>query len=132
MNEIQLYSIIMFFAGVGLTHAVFYFDRKIKERKFYIFMSSVILQALDNINLVHEASLEFVRDETKTVDDFVAQEYLEKESLKVSTFMELYVLLFTKSVPLPGRKFINYKSWPEAKALIKELRGLTNNGQSKR
>ena len=131
MNEIQIYSILMFMAGVGLTHAVFYFDRQTKLKKFYLRMSAIILQILDNINLVHMASTEFAKEETKTVEDSKAEEYLLKEQQKLSVFMELYVLLFIKAVPPEGRKYLNYRSWPEASSLIEELRGFMNNEQDK-
>ena len=131
MNETQLYSVIMFFAGVILTHAVFYFDRQTKRKKFYLIISATILQVLDSIHSVHMASIEFAKDETKTIEETVREEYLLKESQKVSVFMELYVLLFIQAVPREGRKYINYKTWPEAKALIEELRGFMKNGQDK-
>tara|TARA_B100000989_G_scaffold275241_1_gene234655 strand:- start:1171 stop:1569 length:399 start_codon:yes stop_codon:yes gene_type:complete len=131
MNEIQFYSIIMFIAGVILTHAVFYFDRITKKKKFYLFLSATILQVLDNINLVHQSIIEIGRDELKTMDVSKREEYLDKESKKLSIFMELYVLLFIKSVPLEGRRYIKYKTWPEAKALIQKLRGFINDEQSK-
>ena len=132
MNEIQTYSVIMFFAGVGLTHAVFYYERLKKKKSFYLFLSSMILQALENIHLIHQASIEFVKDKTKTIDESEAEEYLKKEDLKLSVFMEMYVLLLVKSVPKEGRKYISYKSWPEAQALLKKLRGFMKNEQSKR
>ncbi len=132
MNDTQIYSIIMFFAGVVLTHTVFYFDRKIKKQKFYIVMSATILQILDSVYSVHMASIEFANEEIKSVEETERQEYLQKESQKVSVFMELYVLLFIKAVPQEGRKYINYKTWPEAKALISELRGFMQNDKSKR
>lgn len=131
MNETQLYSAIMFFAGVALTHTVFYFDTKRKQKRFYLILSSVILQMLDNIDLIHRSLVEFTQEQTKTLDETEAEEYLEKESQKLSVFMELYVLLLTNAVPKQGRKFINYKSWSEAKVLIKKLRGLMSE-QNKR
>ncbi|MBL18597.1 MAG: hypothetical protein CMC82_02035 [Flavobacteriaceae bacterium] len=121
----------MFIAGVILTHAVFYFDRITKKKKFYLFLSATILQVLDNINLVHQSIIEIGRDELKTMDVSKREEYLDKESKKLSIFMELYVLLFIKSVPLEGRRYIKYKTWPEAKALIQKLRGFINDEQSK-
>jgi len=121
----------MFFSGVALTHAVFYFDRASKKRHFYTLLSAVILQVLENIDLAHQATKEFQLDQLKTIEDSERQEYLEKENKKVSVFMDLYVLLFIKAVPEEGRKHINYRSWPEARALIKELRGFIDNGQSK-
>ena len=131
MNETQAYSVVMFFAGVILTHAVFYFDRMIKKKKFYLFLSATILQVLDNINLAHQSIAEIGREELKTMDVSQREEYLEKESKKLSIFMELYVLLLIKAVPLEGRKHINYRTWPEAKALIKKLRGFINDEQGK-
>lgn len=132
MNDIQFYSVVMFFAGVALTHAVFFWDKKFKEKKFYIFLSAIILQALENIHLAHQASIEFAKEQIKTLEETDAEEYLQKESQKVSVFMELYVLLLVNSIPQSGRKYINYKTWPEAKALIEQMRELMDNGQSKR
>ena len=94
-------------------------------------MSATILQVLDSIYSVHMASIEFAADETKTIEETKRDEYLLKQGQKVSVFMELYVLLFIQAVPKEGRRYINYKTWPEAKALIEELRGLVKNGQSK-
>lgn len=131
MNETQIYSVIMFFAGVALTHAAFYFDQKIKKKKFYIIISATILQILDSVHSSHMAAIEFAKEELKTVEESSRQEYLLKEGQKVSVFMELYVLLLIKAVPEEGRKYINYRSWPEAKTLIEELRGFMKNEQSK-
>ena len=132
MNETQVYSAIMFFAGVALTHAVFYFERKTKEKKFYLFLSAIILQALDNIHLVHQAAIEFAQDRIKTIDETDLEKYLQEEREKLSVFMELYVLLFINSVPQKGRKYLKYKSWHEAATLIKEMRGFLNNEKGKR
>ncbi len=132
MNEIQIYSAVMFFAGVVLSQAVFYFDRQEKKKKFYIILSAAILQILDSVYSVHMASIEFARDELKTIEEKDREEYLLKESQKVSVFMELYVLLFIKAVPQEGRKYITYKTWPEARTLIKELRGFMQDEKSKR
>ena len=132
MNETQIYSIIMFFAGVALTHAVFYFDNQKKSKNFYILMSACILQVLDCIHSIHIAAIDFTRQQTKTTEETSRDEYLLKESQKVSFFMDLYVLLLIKAVPENGRKHINYRSWHEAKALIEKLRGLMKDEQSKR
>ena len=132
MNEIQIYSAIMFAAGVVLTHAVFYFDKKNKQKKFYIYMAAAILQVLDSIYSVHMAALEFAKQQIKTEEESVRDEYLEKEGQKVSLLMEVYVLLFIKAVPLEGRKHINFSTWSEATSLINKLRGLNQNGQNKR
>ena len=115
-----------------MTHAVFYFDRTRKKRDFYTLLSAVILQVLENIDLAHQATKEFQLEQLKTIDDSERQEYLEKENKKISVFMDLYVLLFIKAIPEEGRKHVTYRSWPEARALIKELRGFIDNGQSKR
>ena len=94
-------------------------------------MSATVLQVLDNIHLVHQSSMEFAKDQLKNAEDSDKQEYLEKESQKLSVFMELYVLLFTKAIPEEGRKYVNYKSWAEAKTLIEKLRGIMNDEQGK-
>ena len=132
MNEIQIYSVVMFFAGVILTHAVFFLDRQRKKKRFYILMSACILQVLDSVYSMHMAAVEFAKEEIKTKEESSREEYLDTEVNKVSVFMELYVLLMIKAVPLEGRKYINYKTWPEAQSLIKELRGLIDDGKSKR
>ena len=132
MNDIQFYSAVMFFAGVALSQAVFYFDKQEKKKRFYIILSAAILQVLDSVYSVHMASIEFAKDQLKTVEEKDSEEYLLKESQKVSVFMELYVLLFTKAVPPEGRKYITYKTWPEARTLIKELRGFMQDEKSKR
>lgn len=132
MNEIQIYSAVMFFAGVALSQAVFYFDRQEKKKKFYTILSAAILQILDSVYSVHMASIEFARDELKNIEEKDREEYLLKESQKVSVFMELYVLLFIKAVPQEGRKYITYKTWPEARTLIKELRGFMQDEKNKR
>ena len=124
MNEIQIYSIMMFFAGVVLTHVVFYLERERKKKNFYILMSACILQILDSVYSVHMASCEFAGEELKTTEESIRDEYLDVEVKRVSVFMELYVLLLRKAVPQEGRKYINYNTWPEAKSLIKDLRGL--------
>jgi len=126
MNEIQFYSIIMFFAGVAITHAVFYFDLKQKRNRFYILMSAAILQVLDSVYTTHMSAFEFIKTETKTVEDSQTHEYLDTELAKISVFMEIYILLLTKAVPKEGRKYVKYKTWPEAQTLIKELRGLSD------
>ena len=94
-------------------------------------MSSTILQVLDNIHLINKSTLEFIKEQLKTLDESKAEEYLEKEKDKLLIFMEVYVLLLIKAVPEQGRKYINYRSWSEAKSLIEELRGFTENEQSK-
>ncbi len=132
MNETQIYSVIMFFTGVALTHAVFYFDRKQKEKNFYILMSACILQVLDSVHSIHMASIEFMKQQTKTAEEIPRDEYLLREGQKVSVFMDLYVLLLIKAVPQKGQKYINYKSWPEAKVLIEKLRGFVKDEQDKR
>ena len=132
MNEIQIYSAVMFFAGVALSNAVFYFDRVNKKKNFYIFLSAVILQMLDNADLLHRAGTEFSASQLKTADDLSKQEYLEREAQKISVFMEVYVLLLIKAVPEEGRKHIKFITWPEAHALLEKMRGFIQDEQSKR
>ena len=134
MNDIQLYSAIMFLAGVLVTKAVFYFDQKRKTERFYLVMSAAILQVLDAVYTSHMAAVEFAQTElekTKTLEETEIEEYLEKESNKVSIFMELYTLILIRAVPEKGRRYINYRSWTEASSLIEQLRGLTKDGKDK-
>jgi len=134
MSEIAIYSAAMFWAGVALTKAVFYFDQKNREKRFYILMSAALLQVLDSIYTAHMATVEFATTELKrieTKEEIELEQYLEKESSKVAVFMEIYTLLLIKAVPQKGRKYINYRTWPEAQALIRELRGFMNNEKNK-
>ena len=68
-------------------------------------------------------AVEFAKEELKNVEEEKREEYLEKESQKVSLFMQLYVLVFIKAVPKDGRKYISYNNWTEAQVLIEKLRG---------
>tara|TARA_R100001443_G_scaffold68677_1_gene77362 strand:- start:336 stop:719 length:384 start_codon:yes stop_codon:yes gene_type:complete len=121
----------MFFSGVVLTHAVFYLDKKRKQKRFYIFMSASILQVLDSIDLVHKTAIDFIAEQSKTLEESQKQKYLEEEGKKLSTFMELYVLLFINAVPPAGRKYVSFRSWSEAHTLIKKMRGFLQNEKSK-
>jgi len=134
MNEIQIYSIIMFFAGVLLSKVVFYFDQKKKQRDFFLVISATILQILDSVHSVHLAAIDTATHELKkleTKDETDIEKYLEQENSKVSIFMELYTLVLIKAVPEAGRKYINYSNWPEASLLIEQLRGIMQNGKDK-
>ena len=134
MSEIQIYSIIMFFAGVGLSKAVFYLDQKKKQRDFFLVISVTILQILDSVHSVHLAAIDASAHELKkleTKDETDIEKYLEQENSKVSIFMELYTLVLIKAVPEAGRKYINYSNWPEASLLIEQLRGIMQDGKDK-
>ena len=94
-------------------------------------MSAVILQILDAAYSSHVAIIEVAKTELKkveTIEERKVEEYLEKESNKVLILMELYTLLLIQAVPKKARKYISYKSWPEASALIEQLRGLNKHG----
>ena len=134
MSEIQIYSIIMFFAGVGLSKAVFYLDQKKKQKDFFLVISVTILQILDSVHSVHLAAIDASAHELKkleTKDETDIEKYLEQENSKVSIFMELYTLVLIKAVPKAGRKYINYSKWSEASLLIEQLRGIMQNGKDK-
>ena len=134
MSEIQIYSIIMFFAGVGLSKAVFYLDQKKKQKDFFLVISVTILQILDSVHSVHLAAIDASAHELKKLeinDETDIEKYLEQENSKVSIFMELYTLVLIKAVPEAGRKYINYSNWPEASLLIEQLRGIMQNGKDK-
>ena len=135
MNEIQIYSVIMFFAGALLSRIVFYFEQKNQKKNFYLTMSAAILQVLDSVHSVHLAAAEYVSSQIKkqeSIEETEAEEYLLKESQKIDLFMEIYTLLFIRATPEEGRKHINYRSWPEAKTLIDKLRGFLNNEETER
>ena len=130
-----MYSIIMFWSGVFLTKAVFYFEQQNKQKRFYLAMSATILQVLSSIYISHLTSLEYIDQELKKLDsteENIAEAYLQKEKENVSVFMEIYTLLLIKSVPKHGRRYINYKSWPEAQSLIIKMRGIMSREQNKR
>ena len=134
MNEIQIYSIIMFFAGVTLCKVAFYFDEKKKQRNFFLVISATILQILDSVHSVHLAAVDTAVHELKkleTKDEIDIEKYLEQESSKISIFMELYTLVLIKAVPAAGRKYINYRKWSEASSLIEQLRGIVRDGKDK-
>ena len=134
MNEIQIYSAVMFFAGVLVTKAVFYFEQKQKTKRFYIIMSAAVLQILDSIHSSHLAALEYAESELKKIEiseETKTSEYLEKENQKVSLLMEVYTLLLIRAIPEKGRKFVNYKSWSEASILIEKLRGLSKDEKNR-
>lgn len=124
----------MFFAGVGLSKAVFYLDQKKKQRDFFLVISATVLQILDSVHSVHLAAIDTATHELKkleTKDETDIEKYLEQENSKVSIFMELYTLVLIKAVPEAGRKYINYSNWPEASLLIEQLRGIMQNGKDK-
>ena len=124
----------MFFAGVGLSKAVFYLDQKKKQKDFFLVISVTILQILDSVHSVHLAAIDASAHELKkleTKDETDIEKYLEQENSKVSIFMELYTLVLIKAVPEAGRKYINYSNWPEASLLIEQLRGIMQNGKDK-
>ena len=124
----------MFFAGVGLSKAVFYLDQKKKQRDFFLIISATVLQILDSVHSVHLAAIDTATHELKkleTKDETDIEKYLEQENSKVSIFMELYTLVLIKAVPEAGRKYINYSNWPEASLLIEQLRGIMQNGKDK-
>ncbi len=130
MNEIQFYSVVMFFAGVLITKALFYFEQESKKKRFYILMSAAVLQMLDSVYTSHMATVEYAEAELKRIDlleESARKEYLDKEGDKVALFMEIYTLLLIKAIPEKGRKYVNYRSWTEAKALIEQLRGVMRN-----
>ena len=125
----------MFWSGVFVTKAVFHYEEKRKLRSFYLTVSLTILQILDSVHSAHRASIESAICELKKeekVEESFLEKYLEKESSKVDVFMEIYTLLFTRAVPEKGRRYINYKSWTEASALIDQLRGFMQDEKTKR
>ena len=135
MNEIQIYSIAMFFAGVILTKAVFFFDQQRKKKRFYLIMSAAVLQVLDSVYTVHQAAAEYSAGERfkiKTDEETTHQEYLEKEMHKVNILMEVYTLLFLKAIPVYGRQYAGYRSWPEAQSLIQKMRRLSEDEKGER
>ena len=63
MNEIQLYSILMFATGALLTKAVFFLEQQRKKKRFYLIMSAAVLQVLESVYTVHMAAAEFSANE---------------------------------------------------------------------
>ncbi len=125
----------MFWSGVFITKAVFFYEEKRRTRDFYLTVSLTVLQILDSVYSAHRASVQSALAELKKIENIeesFLKKYLEKESSKVDVFMEIYTLLFIKAIPEKGRRYINYKSWTEASALIEQLRGFMQDGETKR
>ena len=134
MNEIQIYSVIMFFAGVVLTHAVFYFQQKKKQKDFLILYSATALQALDNLYLQQMSNLEMILERTERdsgMDETELAEYLRQEGSKVEVFMEIYTMLMVRALPEGARKLVNFSNWTQARSLIEKTRRATENGKDK-
>jgi len=125
----------MFATGALLTKAVFFLEQQRKKKRFYLIMSAAVLQVLESVYTVHMAAAEFSANERfklKTTEETTAEEYLKKEVQKVNILMEVYTLLFLKAIPANGREYANYRSWPEADALIQKVRRLSENEKSER
>jgi len=134
MNEIQIYSAIMFFAGVVLTHAIFYFQQKKKEKDFLILYSAVALQALESLYLQQMSNIEMISERTERdsgMDETELAEYLRQEGSKVEVFMEIYTMLMIRALPKGARKLINFSNWTQAKSLIEKTRRVMKNGKDK-
>ena len=124
----------MFFAGVALTHAIFYFQQKKKEKDFLILYSAVALQALDSLYLQQMANIEMISERTErdsAMDETELAEYLRKEGSKVEVFMEVYTALMIKALPKGARKLINFSNWTQARSLIEKTRRAMKNGKDK-
>lgn len=125
----------MFWAGVLITKVVFFYEERRRTRNFYLTVSLTVLQILDSVYSAHQASVESAAIELKKIENIeesFLEKYLEKESSKVDVFMEIYTLLFIKAIPEKGKRYVNYRSWTEANALIEQLRGFMRDGETKR
>ena len=134
MNELQIYSAIMFAAGVALTHAVFYFQQRKKEKDFLILYSATALQALENLYIQQKSNIEIISERTKTtssMDETQISEYLKLEGDKVEVFMEIYTLLMIRALPKSARKLIKFSNWTQAKSLIERTRRVMRNEKNK-
>ena len=134
MNQLQLYSFIMFFAGVALTHAVFYFQQKKKEREFLILYSAVALQALESLHVQQMSNLEMISERTKaasSMDEDQVNEYLKVEGDKVEVFMEIYTMLMIQALPKSARKLVKFSNWTQARSLIEKTRRVMKNEKDK-
>ena len=134
MNEIQIYSAIMFFAGVVLTHAIFYFQQKKKEKNFLVSYCATALQALQSLYLQQMANIEMISERTERdsgMDETELAEYLRKEGSKVEVFMEIYTMLMIRALPKGARKLVNFSNWTQARSLIEQARRVMENGKDK-
>lgn len=134
MNELQIYSAIMFAAGAALTHAVFYFHQKKKEKDFLILYSATALQALENLYIQQKSNIEMIYERTKTcssMDETEVSEYLKVEGDKVEVFMEIYTLLMVQALPKSARKLIKFSNWTQARSLIEKTRRVMRNERNK-
>jgi len=135
MSELAIYCALMFWAGVLITKVVFFYEERRRTRNFYLTVSLTVLQILDSVYSAHQASVESAAIELKKIENIeesFLEKYLEKESSKVDVFMEIYTLLFIKAIPEKGKRYVNYRSWTEANALIEQLRGFMRDGETKR
>jgi len=135
MCELAIYCALMFWAGVLITKVVFFYEERRRTRNFYLTVSLTVLQILDSVYSAHQASVESAAIELKKIENIeesFLEKYLEKESSKVDVFMEIYTLLFIKAIPEKGKRYVNYRSWTEANALIGQLRGFMRDGETKR
>jgi len=135
MSELAIYCALMFWAGVLITKVVFFYEERRRTRNFYLTVSLTVLQILDSVYSAHQASVESAAIELKKIENIeesFLEKYLEKESSKVDVFMEIYTLLFIKAIPEKGKRYVNYRSWTEANALIGQLRGFMRDGETKR
>ena len=124
----------MFFAGVAITHAIFYFQQKKKQKDFLILYSATALQALDNLYLQQMSNLEMISERTERdsgMDETELAEYLRQEGSKVEVFMEIYTMLMVRALPEGSRKLVNFSNWTQARSLIEKTRRAMENGKDK-
>ena len=124
----------MFLAGVVLTHTVFYFSQKKKEKDFLISYCATALQALQSLYLQQMANIEMISERTERdsgMDETELAEYLRQEGSKIEVFMEIYTMLMLRALPKEARKLVNFSNWTQARSLIEKTRRAMENGKDK-
>lgn len=124
----------MFFAGVAITHAIFYFQQKKREKDFLISYCATALQALQSLYLQQMANIEMISERTERdsgMDETELAEYLRQEGSKVEVFMEVYTALMIRALPKEARELVNFSNWTQARSLIEKARRATEDGKDK-
>ena len=117
-----------------MTHTVFYFSQKKKEKDFLISYCATALQALQSLYLQQMANIEMISERTERdsgMDETELAEYLRQEGSKIEVFMEIYTMLMLRALPKEARKLVNFSNWTQARSLIEKTRRAMENGKDK-
>ena len=108
MTDLQLYSLIMFWAGVFLTRIIFFFENKWKEDTSYSDISTGLFKFLLIIGAI-EASNERLNPHTQPGED--PEERVNK---KMTALTEVLLSCFSEE----QRNKIYFRSWNEVNLVM--------------